>query len=1506
MTKTLLLIILSIGYCLALRAQPTAAFTADRMTGCSPLVVHFSNQTTGASAAATYHWDLGNGNLVVAENPQAIYTTPGSYTVTLTVMDGGQSATTTGTVTVDQPPTVSFITNTTKGCAPTPMAFTSTSVAGSIPITTYLWDFGDGSTQTDAYDPGISHPYETAGVYGVSLTVTDADGCSSTETKAGLMTILPTLTASFTSSRQVLCAATDPVQFTNTSQGPGTLSYQWSFGDGGSSTQPSPTYSYTTKGTYSVTLTVMSSVGCVATDVQTNLLNVADYQTNFSVPSSICQGSEVYFNDASTPVASTRAWTVDGVYAGSFWPLGYNFSTTGTHTITLSNVYGTCPQSVTKSFTVNPVPVPVPFTQVLNGKCGAPVTVDFTDHTPGAVGWAWIFNWTGTPIQDTVKGGPSNSDVYGLNNTYIAQLTVTNAEGCSASISEQVVVAPPSYTIYEADNEPESSCGGTLTKTFGITAPAGLKSWVWNFGDGTTSTALQPTHGFSTPGQYNTVLNWTDQNGCTGQSQAIPTIISAPLNVDFTGSPTTVCVGQQVSFSDPGYGSWDAIWTTWSFGDGAQGFAPDGAAHAYAEPGVYTVTLNVENAACQQTVVKTNYITVLASPTISFTATTTCDSPRANLTFSVAAGNGATGIAWQFGDGATLNTGPNISTLSHTYTQNEGYTVNATATNGTCTASSSVGVVVELMPLTFHLGVNAKTICPAVFLSDTLQEIFPPGNSTDYGAFSNVQWYYADGTSFVGPQNWVNIGGLGNGNYTSELSQFQPGESGLYAVMTNLNGCKDTSNTVPLLIASTTSAFTVVQDDRCYQQPVVLQDASPTSAGNPITSWLWNFGDGTTSTQSGTVSHIYASPGSYMVTLTVTDAAGCGSTNGGTATQVVTVNGPQAAFYSVQGNVVPLGSTIEFENTSNETGAVGTTWLWNFGDGTTSTAYIPSHLYAAAGTYTVTLTAQDAAGGCVSTASATIVVQTFNSAFQMNASYVSSGSCPPVTVQFTNTSYNYTSLLWNFGDGETVANVVDPSHVYAQPGTYYVSLTVVNGAGQTLVTNDSVVVRQAAAVLGAPAEAAVCLGQADTLFARGGEGVKGYAWDFGDGVVGVSGAGAGGAGGGGGAGGAAGGGATGTGVAGGGDSTITHLYTVAGLYTVRLVVTDTFGCATAAGGGVQVDVHAPPVAYVTPPVATMCLNGQVVLTANGGVAYSWQPATGLNAANIAAPVASPVLSTVYTVTVADDIGCTSTQSIGVTVVQPERMSVTPDSTAVCPGKSVPLQASGSERYQWIGVTDGLSATDIADPVARPEDSTVVYEVVGGDSLGCFSDTLRVKVVLLPAPAVSAGPDETVQAGTPVTLAGAATGDVVSWLWTPATYLSCTDCAQPVCTPKEPEQYIATVTGGDGCTASDTVVVSLLCDESKVRIPDAFTPNGDGHNDRWNILGISEVNHLVIFDRWGEKVFERDHYYPADAGAGWDGTVDGRPAPAGVYVYYAQMQCPVGGAFERRGTVVLVR
>jgi gliding motility-associated-like protein len=366
------------------------------------------------------------------------------------------------------------------------------------------------------------------------------------------------------------------------------------------------------------------------------------------------------------------------------------------------------------------------------------------------------------------------------------------------------------------------------------------------------------------------------------------------------------------------------------------------------------------------------------------------------------------------------------------------------------------------------------------------------------------------------------------------------------------------------------------------------------------------------------------------------------------------------------------------------------------------------------------------------------------------------------------------------------------------------------------------------------------------------------------------------------------------------------VYTVAGQYEAKLIVTDTPGCAVAAAAGTEIDVHTPPVVGVTPPEAAICSGGiGETLTAIGGVTYSWSPPTGLSATDVAAPVATPLVSTTYTVTVADGLGCSNSGTVAVKVIRPEKLSVSPDSVALCAGKTVELVASGTDEYNWIGAVGGLSATDIANPLARPPGS-MLYTVTGGDTHSCFSDTAFVIVNVLPVPAVNAGPDLVVQGGTPETIEAEASSDVVGWQWTPALYLSCTDCAQPVCVPKQTVSYVVTVTSVDGCTSAATVVVQLLCEESKVRIPDAFTPNGDGHNDRWNILGISQVNHLVIYDRWGVKVFERNHFFPADVGAGWDGTMNGQPAPPGVYAYFVEMQCATGGVFTRKGTVVLVR
>jgi gliding motility-associated-like protein len=341
----------------------------------------------------------------------------------------------------------------------------------------------------------------------------------------------------------------------------------------------------------------------------------------------------------------------------------------------------------------------------------------------------------------------------------------------------------------------------------------------------------------------------------------------------------------------------------------------------------------------------------------------------------------------------------------------------------------------------------------------------------------------------------------------------------------------------------------------------------------------------------------------------------------------------------------------------------------------------------------------------------------------------------------------------------------------------------------------------------------------------------------------------------------------------------------------------------AANTAVNLQVHALPNVVVDPASPFLCQNSSMTLTASGASTYVWSPATGLDRADIAAPVASPMVSTVYQILGTDDAGCQNTASVKVAVVSKENVTVMPDSISVCDKETVQLVAKGADIYYWLEDVTGSDAPGVV--TARPTASGI-YTVIGRDIHECFTDTALIRVTVLPVPTVDGGPDVEVLAGNPVLLAATGSADVTEWKWTPADYLSCTDCSQPISSPKKPEEYIVMVKNAVGCMAKDTVEAKILCVELNVRIPDAFSPNGDGKNDRFVVLGIGEVKHLVIYDRWGSKVWERSNFYPADASSCWDGTVHGQPGPVGAYVYYVEMECPTGGVFGRRGTVVLVR
>ena len=208
-------------------------------------------------------------------------------------------------------------------------------------------------------------------------------------------------------------------------------------------------------------------------------------------------------------------------------------------------------------------------------------------------------------------------------------------------------------------------------------------------------------------------------------------------------------------------------------------------------------------------------------------------------------------------------------------------------------------------------------------------------------------------------------------------------------------------------------------------------DATPNGV-----SWLWDFGDGNTSTQQNPC-HTYANPGNYTACLTVSDT--CGSDS---VCNNVYICGPPSSNWSV--NTIDL--IADFTDASTN---IPTTWLWDFGDGTTSTQQSPPHIYAAEGTYTVCLTITNPCGSDSTCFPVTI-------------------SCPPPTAgwtetsnglgaTFTNQSSNTTQYLWDFGDG-SFSSQTNPLHYYPSPGTYTVCLTSTNNCGSDSICNTVTIV----------------------------------------------------------------------------------------------------------------------------------------------------------------------------------------------------------------------------------------------------------------------------------------------------------------------------------------------------------------------------------------------------------------------------------------------------------------
>lgn len=370
-------------------------------------------------------------------------------------------------------------------------------------------------------------------------------------------------------------------------------------------------------------------------------------------------------------------------------------------------------------------------------------------------------------------------------------------------------------------------------------------------------------------------------------------------------------------------------------------------------------------------------------------------------------------------------------------------------------------------------------------------------------------------------------------------------------------------------------------------------------------------------------------------------------------------------------------------------------------------------------------------------------------------------------------------------------------------------------------------------------------------------------------------------------------------------------YNNPGTYLVILIVNDTSSCNKVDTSFQYITIYPPLVAdfnFTTQP-CTNFVQFTDSSTAVGDTAASWAWDFGDGqSSNIKNPQHTYNANGTYNVTLISSTANGCADTVVVQVVFAGVVANVNADTTICQGTSAQLNASGGFAYSWSPAT-GLSNTNIPNPTAAPNDTTtytVVVSVVNNNGDTCLVTlTTTVNVVVLTVGNATLTSDrDTIFKGESVQLT-TTPNNANSYTWLPVEGLSDPSISNPIATPLKTTTYTVFIAGPGGCgiTKQITIVVlSNICDEPDIFIPNTFTPNGDGNNDIFNVRGNNiEVSYLAVYNRWGEKIFDSN-----DKKTGWDGTYKNKPAKPDVFAYYVKIKCFNGKEYFKKGNITLIR
>jgi PKD repeat protein len=721
----------SVTSTITVNAGPTAGYSATT----NGFVATFSNTS---SNAASYSWNFGDNTTSTDPNPTHTYPADGVYTVILTATNPCGTSTFTQTVTIATPPTASFTSSATSGCAPFTVQFNNTSSANA---NSYDWQI-PGGTPSSSTMASPMVVFNTAGVYTVTLTVGNTAG-SSTATQ--VITVAAATSAGFSSTTNGATAT-----FANSSSNAST--YSWDFGDNSTGTGENPSHTYTNDGTYTVVLTATGPCGTstasqtvtivtppIASFTYTTTTGCAPLTVQFTSTSSANTTGYDWIFPGGTPSSSTVAnpvvvYNVPGTYAVTLiatnaaggsssvlnnlvdvtggpntnfgvtvsgftatfsntssnastysWDFGdgngsplsnpsHTYLADGTYTVVLTAT-NACG---TSTHTQNVVIINSPnagFTANTTAGCG-PLTVQFTDLSSGNTSsWNWSFPG-GTPSTSTLQNPQVVYDVAG---TFDVTLVATSAGGNSTFTQNNFINVFPTPTAGFV-----TTVNG-FNVVFGNTSQNGV-SYTWDFGDNSVSNQSDPTHTYAANGTYTVVLTTTNNCGAATSTQTI-VISQAPVAAFSAGPTTTGCIPLTVQYTDQST-NMPTAWL-WTFPGGTPASSTvQNPVVTYNTPGTFSATLQASNAGGNNTTTTNNLVITQGLPTAGFNYTLS----NGVITFNNTSVDG-TAYTWNFGDGSPVS---NLANPTYTYTVSGMYTVELTVLNacGATTIQQQVNVVI--------------------------------------------------------------------------------------------------------------------------------------------------------------------------------------------------------------------------------------------------------------------------------------------------------------------------------------------------------------------------------------------------------------------------------------------------------------------------------------------------------------------------------------------------------------------------------------------------------------------------------------------------------------------------------------------------------------------------------------------------------------------------------------------------------------------------------------------